>query len=156
MAMTDQPIAHTADGKPIYDNAATVVCVLLYHPKGLVGIRRAHEPGKGLIGLPAGFHMRGETWQQAGAREVKEETGYVIDPDKLNLVDMETDEYGHNVVISSYSGWFGDENRSENLDGEAEEVLYFRHVNEEDRSLWAFPMHFAAVRRYMTTSKRGF
>ena len=34
----------------------------------------------GKIALPGGYQMQGETWQQAGAREIFEETGIKINP----------------------------------------------------------------------------
>jgi ADP-ribose pyrophosphatase YjhB (NUDIX family) len=41
---------------------------------GLLKVRRA---------LPGGYQMLGQTWQEAGAREVLEETGVVIFPEAL-------------------------------------------------------------------------
>lgn len=38
-------------------------------------IRRGHEPGLGLLGLPGGVMEAGETGEQAAAREIREETG---------------------------------------------------------------------------------
>lgn len=140
--MPDQPIAHTPDGRPIYDNTPTVVAVILRHRKGLVAIRRANEPGKGRLGLPGGYHMRGESWREAGAREVFEETGYRIDPERLVLRSLETDEYGNNLVIAAHEGTF-DEAPDPSVDGEAEEVLHLASPGNRDG--WAFPRHFAAV-----------
>lgn len=51
---------------------------------GLLGIKRGIEPKKGMIALPGGFvDGGGETWQEAAARELFEETSIVVDP---NLV----------------------------------------------------------------------
>ncbi|MCC5780525.1 NUDIX domain-containing protein [Nitratireductor sp. B36] len=91
-------------GRVVYDNTPTVVAVLVPYGKKLLAIRRGNDPGKGLLGLPGGYHMRGETWQEAGAREVLEETGITIRPDQLRLISMETDEYGNNLVIARCPG----------------------------------------------------
>jgi ADP-ribose pyrophosphatase YjhB (NUDIX family) len=48
--------------------------------EGLLVGRRGIEPGRGPLALPDGYINLGETWQQACAREVLEETGVTIDP----------------------------------------------------------------------------
>lgn len=140
----DKPIAYRYDGSPIYDNAPTVVCVIAavyddsFSPDIILGIRRK----SGLLGLPGGFQMRGESWQEAGIRETFEETGYNVRD--LELFHMETDEYGHNVV-------FADAMtppvliESAVLDGEALEVLHIdlRTTKAED---WEFPLHYETVK----------
>jgi len=47
---------------------------------GVLTVRRAIEPHIGELALPGGYIGLGETWQQAGAREVEEETGIRVDP----------------------------------------------------------------------------
>jgi ADP-ribose pyrophosphatase YjhB (NUDIX family) len=54
-------------------------------------IRRALPgEGHGKLALPGGFQVLGQTWQEAGAREVLEETGVVITPETLRVVTVET------------------------------------------------------------------
>ncbi len=143
--MADEPIAHTEDGRPIYDNTPTVVAVLANNDEGrLLVIRRANQPGHGLLGLPGGYHMRGETWQQAGAREVFEETGYRIDPAALRLVSMETDEYGNNLVIARARQPIAGGGEG---DGEAMEVLFVSEAGPAGE--WAFPRHHAAAAKVL-------
>lgn len=143
----DYPIAHTADGRPLFDNTPTVVCLLVPDEafRKLLVIRRANEPGKGLLGLPGGYHMRGESWQQAGAREVQEETGFKVDPQVIGVKSLVTDEYGNNLVI-------GYANPPEELDdrweeqGEVLEILWLSDAgNPTD---WAFPLHYEAAAKY--------
>jgi ADP-ribose pyrophosphatase YjhB (NUDIX family) len=98
--MGDLPIA-IIDGRRIYDNAPTTVFILACNAAGqILLVRRATEPGYGLLGLPGGYQMRGETWQEAGSRELFEETGYVIDPYQLELISIKTDIYQNNLIIA--------------------------------------------------------
>lgn len=53
---------------------------------GVLAVRRAIPPAVGKLALPGGFVNWGETWQEAGAREVKEETGISISPNELTLL----------------------------------------------------------------------
>lgn len=62
-----------------YVNPLPVAVVLVPVGEGVVLIRRGVEPQKGKWALPGGFVNSGETWQQAGAREVLEETGIRVD-----------------------------------------------------------------------------
>ncbi len=50
---------------------------------GLLAIRRAIPPHVGALALPGGYINYGETWQEAGAREVYEETGVEITPTEI-------------------------------------------------------------------------
>src|SRR5689334_5538668 len=50
---------------------------------GLLVVRRAIEPKKGLMALVGGFLEEHETWQVGGAREIREETDVVVDPTGL-------------------------------------------------------------------------
>ncbi len=56
-------------------NPLPVAVMLVPAAGGLVVIRRGIEPAKGLLALPGGYINLGESWQQAAARELFEETG---------------------------------------------------------------------------------
>lgn len=66
-----------------YINPLPVSVVLVPMGEGLLVVRRGIEPRKGQLALPGGFIEVGESWQQAGAREVREETGVVLSPDEI-------------------------------------------------------------------------
>ena len=81
----DQPWPRqcAACGEFSFLNPLPVAVVLLPVDDGLLVVRRSIEPQKGELALPGGFITQGETWQQAGARELFEETGIAIEPQDI-------------------------------------------------------------------------
>lgn len=69
-----------ACGNTAYRNPLPVAVVLVPVDNGLLLMRRGVAPRVGELALPGGYINYGESWQAAGAREVFEETGIVIDP----------------------------------------------------------------------------
>src|SRR5262245_20636836 len=75
-------------GEMIWDNPIPVAVVLVpvrteTMGEGLLVVRRGIAPGAGKLALAGGFAEAHETWQQAGAREIREETGIVLEPATL-------------------------------------------------------------------------
>ena len=70
-------------GNTSYVNPTPVAVVLLPIDGGLLMVRRSIAPHIGKLALPGGYVNLGETWQEAGARELLEETGIAIDPQEL-------------------------------------------------------------------------
>jgi len=142
--MTDKPIAFTADGRPVFDNAPTVVILAVRRSGSLLAIRRGIEPGYGKIALPGGYHMKGETWRQAGARELSEETGFVVDPQTIRqLGETVTDHSGNNLLFAASDGPCNyDETAIK--DGEALETIWLETAGEAEE--WAFPLHYYTAR----------
>ena len=66
-----------------YLNPLPVAVVLVPIDGGLLLVRRSIPPKQGMLALPGGYINLGESWQAAGAREVREETGVLIDPDEI-------------------------------------------------------------------------
>jgi ADP-ribose pyrophosphatase YjhB (NUDIX family) len=60
------------------------VAVVPVEEGGLVAIRRAIPPHG--LALPGGYIELGERWQDACARELREETGVVVDADAIREV----------------------------------------------------------------------
>ena len=70
-----------------YRNPLPVSVVLMPIDDGLLLVRRTQNPQAGKLALPGGFIEVGETWQEAGAREVYEETGFRVEAGGIRLFD---------------------------------------------------------------------
>lgn len=66
---------------------------------GLLLIRRGIPPQTGKLALPGGFIEMGKTWQQAGARELFEETNLKIEPARIGEFQVRSDLNGHLMVF---------------------------------------------------------
>lgn len=66
---------------------------------GLVVVRRGIEPGYGKLGLPGGFMEVGESWREAMARELREETTIVADPESIALFDVHSTPTAHTLQV---------------------------------------------------------
>jgi ADP-ribose pyrophosphatase YjhB (NUDIX family) len=66
---------------------------------GLVVCRRAIPPALGELCLPGGFIEVGESWQEAGVRELREETGLLADPADVRLFDAHSLHNGMLLVF---------------------------------------------------------
>ncbi|MCK2217585.1 NUDIX domain-containing protein [Actinomadura sp. ATCC 31491] len=76
-------------GNTSYLNPLPVAVLVLPVSGGRVlVVRRAVEPHRGLLALPGGFVDLGESWQEAAARELREETGVVVDAARVRLFDV--------------------------------------------------------------------
>ncbi|TXS89219.1 NUDIX domain-containing protein [Parahaliea aestuarii] len=62
-----------------------VVTCFIASGKRLLWIRRALPPKAGLWAIPGGYLEGGETLAEGAARELREETGVLIDPQRLQL-----------------------------------------------------------------------
>ena len=91
--------------------------------------------GQGMIALPGGYQMLGETWQDAGAREVLEEAGVQVNPASLRLLCVVTTPDKRQTFLFCESA----SNRHAEPfihDAEVSEVLILREPVET-----AFPLH---------------
>ena len=91
----------TSCGWVVYLDPKVVVGMLLNLNGGLVMVKRATNPGKGLWSFPAGFVDRGEIAEDAAARETWEETGLESQAKSLAGVYSRT---GDPLVLIVYDG----------------------------------------------------
>jgi ADP-ribose pyrophosphatase YjhB (NUDIX family) len=82
-----------------YRNPLPVAVVLVPVDDGVLVIRRGIEPGRGKLALPGGYVDLDESWQEAGAREVFEETGLRIDPSGIEDFWVRSAPPGVGVVV---------------------------------------------------------
>lgn len=75
----------TACGTVHYENPKILVSVMLQAGDRLLWVRRAHAPRAGYWFIPSGFMEQGESLQEAGVRELAEETGLQLAADALRL-----------------------------------------------------------------------
>lgn len=145
--------ANAACGTELWANPVPVAVVLapvtVDGDTGLLVIRRGIEPRKGYLALAGGFIEDHETWQQAGAREVKEESGVDLDPAKLETFWYCSTEPRPNRVLL-----FGT-----SAPVEAASLAPFRPSSETTErgvvfgpgglaEVFAFPLHRQAVERW--------
>ncbi len=93
------PRTCAACGNTSFVNPLPVSVVLLPVDDGLLAVRRNIEPRIGWLALPGGYVELGESWQQAGAREMLEETGVVIDPAEIREFRVKSAPYGGTLVV---------------------------------------------------------
>jgi ADP-ribose pyrophosphatase YjhB (NUDIX family) len=121
---------------------------------GLLVVRRAIEPRLGKLGIVGGFLEEHETWAEGGAREVREETGVVIDPTALKPFYFTSTapkpnrvllfSIGAPVDVASLGPFTPDHEASER-------GLVFGPGGVDD--VFAFPLHADAARRFF--AERG-
>lgn len=62
-----------------FNPSTSTVAVIVNENNELLAVRRAKEPAKGTLDLPGGFSDCYETAEEGVAREVKEETGLIVE-----------------------------------------------------------------------------
>ncbi len=75
-------------------------------------VQRAAPPGAGLWSVPGGKHEPGETLAQAVAREVREETGLVVEVGALACVVERIGDDAHYVILDYRARVIGGELRA--------------------------------------------
>lgn len=139
------PVCHNTT----YVNPLPVVVVLLPLDSGIIVIRRNTEPQKGTLTLPGGYIDFGETWQEAGRRELLEETGIEIAGGELRLYDVMNGLDGTLVVfgLAEHQPWHCLRPFSS---AETQEVVLIDRPIE-----LGFAMHTQVVARYFAERSQG-
>lgn len=126
-----------------YRNPLPVAVVLVPVGRGLVVIRRAVAPRIGELALPGGYINLGESWQEAGAREVMEETGLSLDPATIRDFRVRSAPDGTVLIFGLAESVDGSALASFQPTSESSECLVIEAPSE-----LAFPLHSEAVHDY--------
>ena len=112
----------------------TVDAVITAEDGKLVFIRRKNPPYQSSWALTGGFVEYGETVEQAVMREVKEETGLIVEIKKIIGVysDPDRDPRGHTITVSFLTNKIGGYPRA---DTDASEVSFFTPEEAKDLDL---------------------
>ena len=130
---------------PAYRNPVPVaVAVVPVAGGGLVAVRRAITPVG--LALPGGYIELGERWQDACARELREETGVEVDPDAIREVR----------VLSAPDGILLVFGRTETVERSALEAFAASdeasgvEVVTDPRAELVFPLHTQVLREQLS------
>ena len=100
-----------SDPRSYPDRPILAVSAVVWRAGRFVGVRRARPPAQGVFTLPGGGVEAGETLKQAVERELREETGLVIEPIDLAghreviMRDAEGRVARHFVILAFAARW---------------------------------------------------
>jgi len=164
-AQATYPRTCASCGVEIWANPVPVAVVLAQvvdgYRTGLLVVRRGIPPAIGKLALVGGFIEEHESWQHAGAREVREETGATVDPAALEPMWFASSDPRPNRVlmfaiappmpVSALPAFAANHEASER-------GLIYGPGGLAD--VFAFPTHVEAARRYFAernvTGPHGF
>ena len=100
VADRQRPVCPECGHVVFYDPKVAATCIVERDAKVLM-IKRGIQPGLGLWSIPGGYVDRGEVVEEAAIRELLEETGLVVEVDRLVGLFSERD---HPVIVAAFVG----------------------------------------------------
>jgi ADP-ribose pyrophosphatase YjhB (NUDIX family) len=131
--------------------SVVLVPVIRGERTGLLVVRRAIEPRKGKLALVGGFLEEHETWAEGGAREIREETGVVVDSSTLEpFWFTSTAPKPNRVLLFSVAAPLDASALGPYVpnDETSERGLVFGSDGLDE--VFAFPLHVEAARRFFS------
>ncbi|MGC4006980.1 MAG: NUDIX domain-containing protein [Pirellulales bacterium] len=101
------------------------------------------EPHRGRMELPGGYIEAGETWQQAACREVREETGLILDEAELRTHSVASGDDATLLIFALAEPRSTDMLNECRKTSEADDACVLTNPDE-----LAFPLHRGAARAY--------
>jgi ADP-ribose pyrophosphatase YjhB (NUDIX family) len=135
----------------LFVNPSPAVGAIVLDAEGRVLlIRRAHEPGQGLLAMPGGFVDEGEIAESAVRREIREEVG--LELGEVSYLVSAVNHYSHGGVVYTTLDLFfvarvATFETAQPLDGVAEIVL--PRIAEVDEQELAFDSMKVAWREFL-------
>jgi len=79
--------------------SVTMIKVNVSGSVGLLIVRRGIEPKSGEWAFPGGYLETGESWTEGAAREIREETGILLDPERIKCYSVVNASTTANLLI---------------------------------------------------------
>jgi ADP-ribose pyrophosphatase YjhB (NUDIX family) len=129
--------------------AVAIVPVVHRGQRGVLVVKRGIEPAKNKLALVGGFLEEHERWQVGAAREVREETGVIVDPATIEpFYYVSTEPKPNRVLLFSIAAPVSEPLPPHVANAEtAERGAIFGLGGLE--SVMGFPLHLEAARRYL-------
>lgn len=140
-------------GFEYFHNVATAAGIIIEVDSGVVLLRRAREPRRGMLGLPGGFIEPGESAEAGALRECGEELGWL--PDSIEFLASYPNMYRYRgIPYATCDLYFCARASAADIGKfrpDAEEVAEIRHfpVNAIPWSEIAFASLRRALRKYV-------
>jgi ADP-ribose pyrophosphatase YjhB (NUDIX family) len=131
-----------------YKNPLPVAVVLLPVDGGVLAVRRGIPPHVGALALPGGYVNLGESWQEAGARELFEETGVRIDASEVREFRVRSAPDGTVLIFGVASAWPSEALPAFQPTTETTELVVLRAPEP-----LAFPLHTEVVSEFFAKKR---